>query len=137
MLLWEEDKGRRISITRIVPLCNSLRCLYYDFLCIVCEINSSYSFCCIFSKLCTYITEIAGLGGSVGCAIRLQTRRSRVQPSPRSATFFRGDWSWNIFYGHWVDWAVKPQHKQTYYRNSEVHIEFVAKKYFLTKWQGF
>ena len=28
------------------------------------------------------------------------TRRSRVQPPPRSATFFRGDWSWNIFYGH-------------------------------------
>ena len=21
-------------------------------------------------------------------------------PLPRSATFFRGDWSWNIFYGH-------------------------------------
>ena len=26
------------------------------------------------------------LGGSVGCAIRLETRRSRVQPPPRSAT---------------------------------------------------
>ena len=33
----------------------------------------------------------AGLGGSVGCAIRLETRRWRVQPPPRSATFFRGD----------------------------------------------
>ena len=43
---------------------------------------------------------IAGLGGSVGCAVPLETRRSRVQPLPRSATFFRGDWSWNIFYGH-------------------------------------
>ena len=42
----------------------------------------------------------AGLAGSVGCAVRLETRRSRVQPPPRSATFFRGDWSWNIFYGH-------------------------------------
>ena len=41
-----------------------------------------------------------GLGGSVGCAVRLETRRSRVQPPPRSATFFRGDWSWNIFNGH-------------------------------------
>ena len=40
----------------------------------------------------------ASLGGSVGCAVRLETRRSRVQPPPRSATFFRGDWSWNIFY---------------------------------------
>ena len=42
----------------------------------------------------------ADLGGSVGCAVRLETRRSRVQPPPRSATFFRGDWSWNIFYYH-------------------------------------
>ena len=33
----------------------------------------------------------AGLGGSVGRAVRLETRRSRVQPPPRSATFFRGD----------------------------------------------
>ena len=33
----------------------------------------------------------AGLGGSVGCAVRLETRRSRVQPPPRLATFFRGD----------------------------------------------
>ena len=34
--------------------------------------------------------SFAGLGGSVGCAVRLETRRSRVQPPPRSATFFRG-----------------------------------------------
>ena len=34
--------------------------------------------------------DSAGLGGSVGCAVRLETRRSRVQPPPRSATFFRG-----------------------------------------------
>ena len=33
----------------------------------------------------------AGLGGSVGCAVRLETRRSRVQPPPRLATFFRRD----------------------------------------------
>ena len=32
--------------------------------------------------------------------VRLETRRSRVRPPPRPATFFRGDWSWNIFYGH-------------------------------------
>ena len=32
--------------------------------------------------------------------VRLKTRRSRVRTPPRSATFFRGDWSWNIFYGH-------------------------------------
>ena len=42
----------------------------------------------------------ASLGGSVGCAVQLETRRSRVQPPLMSATFFRGDWSWNIFYGH-------------------------------------
>ena len=31
-----------------------------------------------------------GLVGSVGCAVRLETRRSRVQLPPRSETFFRG-----------------------------------------------
>ena len=55
-------------------------------------------------KLSRYVfvmsSKWAGLCGSVGCAVRLETRRSRVQPQPRSATFFRGDWSWNIFYGH-------------------------------------
>ena len=40
---------------------------------------------------CVYGHSGAGLGGSVGCAVRLETRRSRVQPPPRSATFFRGD----------------------------------------------
>ena len=33
----------------------------------------------------------AGLGGSVGCAVRLETRRSRVQSPPKSATSFHGD----------------------------------------------
>ena len=33
----------------------------------------------------------AGRGGSVGYAVRLETRRSRVQPPPRSVTFSRGD----------------------------------------------
>ena len=46
------------------------------------------------------VSSGASLGGSVGCAVRLETRRLQVQPPPRSATFFRGDWSWNIFYGH-------------------------------------
>ena len=52
-----------------------------------------------FRIVCTLPSD-AGLGGSVGCAVRLETWRSRVQPPPRSATFFLGDWSWNIFYGH-------------------------------------
>ena len=38
------------------------------------------------------ITILAGLSGSVGCPIRLETRRSRVQPLPWSATFF----SWRL-----------------------------------------
>ena len=42
----------------------------------------------------------ASLGGSVGWAVRQETRRSRVQPPLRSETLFREDWSWNIFYGH-------------------------------------
>ena len=50
--------------------------------------------------LSSYHTSPAGLGGSVGCAVRLETRRSQVQPPPRSATFFCGEWSWNIFYCH-------------------------------------
>ena len=47
----------------------------------------------ILNKVCiaTYHKRKAGLGGSFGCAVRLETRRSHVQPLPRSATFFRGD----------------------------------------------
>ena len=51
------------------------------------------------------ISWTAGLGGSVGCAVRLETRRSRVQSPPRSATFFHGDWSWSIFYCHSLPFA--------------------------------
>ena len=49
------------------------------------------------TKCFWYSWPIASLGGSVGCAVRLETRRSRVQTPPRPATFFCGDWSWNIF----------------------------------------
>ena len=35
--------------------------------------------------------RVASLGGSVGCAVRLETRRSRVQPPSRSATFVEID----------------------------------------------
>ena len=38
-----------------------------------------------------YLGGFAGLGGSFGCAVRLETRRSQVHPQPRLATFFRGD----------------------------------------------
>ena len=50
-------------------------------------------------RVCGLFTSIL-FGGSVGCAIWLETRRSWVQPQPRLTTFFRGDWSWNIFFGH-------------------------------------
>ena len=36
-----------------------------------------------------------GLGGLYAC--RLETRRLQVRHPGRLATFFRGDWSWNIF----------------------------------------
>ena len=43
----------------------------------------------MFSVLSPQLINVgAGLGGSVGCAVRLETRRLRVQPPPRSATFF-------------------------------------------------
>ena len=54
----------------------------------------------LLGKIKTNLCKNIGLGGSVGCVVRLEIRRSRVQPPPRSATFFHGDWSWNIFYGH-------------------------------------
>ena len=38
--------------------------------------------------ICYVNNKPAGLGDSLGCAVRLETRRSRVQPPPRSATFF-------------------------------------------------
>ena len=54
----------------------------------------SLAFCLFYSTKCKDEYNLimgAGLGGSVGCAIRLETRRSRVKPPPRPATFFRGD----------------------------------------------
>ena len=60
--------------------------------------SARQGFTWINKEICIY--WMFGLDGSVRCTIRLETRRSRIQPPPRSATFFRGDWSWNIFYGH-------------------------------------
>ena len=34
--------------------------------------------------------------------VRLMIRRSRTQSPPAPATLFRGDWSWNIFCGHFL-----------------------------------
>ena len=60
------------------------------------SIEIPYLLTILFLKFETVLST--GLSGSVGCTVRLETRRSWVQPPPRSATFFRGDWSWNIFY---------------------------------------
>ena len=37
------------------------------------------------------VINFVHLNMDLGCAVRLETRRWRVQPLPRSATFFRGD----------------------------------------------
>ena len=56
--------------------------------CIVCEgLSSQDSFITkiafrVNSFAARFQTTLAGLGGSVGCAVRLETRRSRVQPPP-------------------------------------------------------
>ena len=78
--------------------------------CLYTEVKKKYTGCnlktmeildCALIGVCPVIrSNTAGLGGSFGCAVWLETRRSRVQPLPRSATFFHGDWSWNIFYDH-------------------------------------
>ena len=67
------------------------------YLCPLCNLKTVWD---IFLKLYTNVYHHDGLGGSVWCALRLETRRSWVQPPPRSATFFHGDWSQNIFYSH-------------------------------------
>ena len=71
-------------------------------------------------------TRFNGHGGSVGRAVRLETRRSRVQPPPRSETFFRGDRSWNIFYGQTLDmtplgWLGRKTSTQTNEQDLTVH----------------
>ena len=43
------------------------------------------------TQVSMYMSLAAGLGGSVGCAVQLETRRSWVQPPSRLATFFRED----------------------------------------------
>ena len=59
-----------------------------------------------------------GLGGSVGCAVRLETRKLLVQPPLRSVTFFLGDWSWNIFYGHCLPSADSRRALVSFWRNN-------------------
>ena len=66
----------------------------------------------------TTLITLAGLGGSVGCAVLLETRRSWVQPPPRSATFFRGDWSWSIFYRHSLPSVVSRRAVVSFWRKN-------------------
>ena len=63
-------------------------CCSYDFN-VVFLLDSRF-FTQIIFQLCHHAFA-AGPGGSVGCTVRLEIRRSRVQPPPRSATSFRGD----------------------------------------------
>ena len=119
-------KCQRVCTLQSLFVFLSWYCSYYFFFCMCCDASivvtvfNSCPLCFLFLGLFSYLfftrcvvmlafwsTSLLGahfafdrLGGSVGCAVRLETRRSRVQPPPRSATFFRGDWSWNIFYGH-------------------------------------
>ena len=68
------------------------------------EIFSSAPFCW-FKKgslecaLILLTLGLAGLGGSVGCTSDWWSGGCGFDPAA-SATFFCGDWSWNIFYGH-------------------------------------
>ena len=41
--------------------------------------------------------------------------------SPRSETFFRGDWSWNIFYGHSLP-SADSRRAVVSFRRKNVHI---------------
>ena len=51
--------------------------------------TSTSSRCYFFADIMNKVTQsLAGIGGSVGCAVRLETRRPRVQSPPRSATSF-------------------------------------------------
>ena len=89
----QENKNIWITVSQI---CNRQKQMILFILLSKCPPDVVYPY-----PMTIYISKIiVGLGGSVGCAVRLETRRSRVQPPLRSATFFRGDWSWNIFYGH-------------------------------------
>ena len=92
--LWKmiKKEKKKIKMPYAVVVFGTLRFTYVEDFCLQLKI---YGKC---PKIA--YNKVAGLGGSVGCAVRLETTRSRVQPPPRSATFFRGDWSWNIFYGH-------------------------------------
>ena len=69
-----------------------------DYLVIVTFPGFIHLYCCLilflYSFMLVQFMQLLSprLGGSVGCAVRLETRRSRVQPPPRSATFFRGDY---------------------------------------------
>ena len=51
-------------------------------------------------KFFSLSNQKAGLGGSVGYAFDWRPGSREFNPLPRLATFFRGDWWWNIFYGH-------------------------------------
>ena len=81
-------KNQNIWIYNIVPVDGLPLCGYFN------------------SLLEWIIIPFASPVGSFGCAsdwhIRLVTRRSWVWSPPVLTTYFRGDWSWNIFCSHFL-----------------------------------
>ena len=56
-------------------------------------------------------------GGSFGCASNWRPGGCGFHPAG-SATFFRGDWSWNIFYGHSLPSADSRRAVLSFLRNT-------------------
>ena len=86
-------------ITSSTIMCLSEKYDNIKYVCIS-EVYDKIKYVCVFQKSMITSSMFVSLGGSIGCPVRLETRRSRVQPPPRSETFFRGDCSLNIFNGH-------------------------------------
>ena len=64
-----------------------------------------------------YIYIAAGFGSSVGCALDWWSG-GREFEAPVPATFFRWDWSWNLFYGHSLPSADSRREVVSYLRKN-------------------
>ena len=96
----QERSGEESSVVDALAL--AFRCAPFCLASLI--LFASYSPAPLFMRPCHFVRSFAicshdsvgmlkslSLEGSVGCAVRLETRRLWVQPPPRSATFFRGD----------------------------------------------
>ena len=99
---WFDQQDEKIIFSHMVLLQYLIRLIRNQGVISACWRTMMYAISCQFSNHFRLHlgSNCFQLHLSVGCAVRLETRKSQVQPPPRSATFFRGDWSWNIFYGH-------------------------------------